>query len=201
MFSGSVETRRIGANGRWTSVVLVLAISGFAALRFWTEGGVFGQVSSAVIAIIALWSTAYTLIVPELVAMADGSGLAYTDMHRSWLLSFSDERAGWSDVLEVNTDRLATRYSWFLRTRIKVRAPGGDGTRTITTTSRYTNYEPFLRALREGTAGGAVVVKGYGFVEGGIRSVPRKGSPFLKAFVVGLVVLVTIIPLLRLFLR
>jgi hypothetical protein len=89
----------------------------------------------------------------------------------------------------VNTHRIKTRYSSFLRTNVKVRAPGGDGTRSIAVASLDGGYAAFLAALREGTAGGVVVVKGLGFIEDGVAAATRGIGRGRRVLVIVLMVL------------
>lgn len=155
MDGDTIEVRRLTPVTRTIGLLVLAGCSVFFGWLAWTqpsEGHEFGWIMCAGLA----WTALVLARMPAVVVTADASGFTWSDERLMFLFVCGEVRSSWSDVVDVKTDRVVAKGGSFMRTRITVRLPDGDGTRRFAVTSRARGYLDFVRRVQAATGAGAV---------------------------------------------
>ena len=112
---------------------------------------------------VLFWWALYFALQPRVKVRLDARGIDFVDFTWSAFFQFPRHRVVWRDVLDVETRRIASRYGWYFRTRVKVSISNSErAIRGFTVTSRQSGYYEFLCRLNLHLEASDATVRGLG---------------------------------------
>ena len=196
------EELEIQSAGSWQRAATIVAFAGaavvfhFLALRDATPFHPW----TYLFVLAFVWATLYWIFLPRIKVVLRQDGVEFVDFRWGVLFQFPRYRAGWRDLVDIDTHTIRTRNSWYVRTRVTARvSESPEETRYFSVRNRDHGYYDFLATLKSRVEGTGVRIRGLGIDPADVRQAAQGVTGQRLAYIALALVAVVVVLVLRSF--